>query len=706
MKSKSEVACFAGRRSLRRASVPSMLMAVLAVAGLWNRAYVEADEPSSDPSTPLAMFSKFPDAVPCVAFSPDGHRLAAGSYGLVKLFDVDQLKESAALEEPAGFVRALAFSPTGPWLASGSYQTVAIWDVSSNKLLRRLKGHRGYVNGVAFSPDGRLLATASEDETVRLWDADSGELRQTIDGLQQPAQGLAWSRDGQSLAVATGDATRPTKKGSVRIYGRDGSWLRTLEGHQRVVQAVAFSPDGQSCATGSADETIKLWNLADGKELRSLDGHTRPVNSLAYLPDGAGLVGGSGGRNAGGNEIKFWDLASGKERVTIDAHQAAVMQVALSADGRWLASGSADKTVKLWNATALAALPVAESGKKAKGKRPAAVAAVQPAAKADDAKGAAAGELRVGIIGLDTSHSVAFTQLLNDKQGKDHVPGCKVVAAYPQGSPDIPSSTSRVPGYTKDVQALGVEIVPTIEALLEKVDVVLLESNDGRPHLEQVLPVLKAGKKVFIDKPIAGTLADAVAIFEAGKHYKVPLFSSSSLRYAPGAQSARAGKVGPVKGADAYSPCDLEATHPDLFWYGIHGVESLFTVMGTGCEAVSRVSTPGIDVAVGQWKGGRVGTFRGIRKGQGGGTAGYGGTVFGENGIAPLGDYGGYAPLVVEIVKFFQTGTVPVSEEETLEIYAFMEAADESKRQGGAPVKLETVMAKAREAAKRPLEGK
>ena len=681
---------------LSRLTTPRGTLAAIAVVGLLLGVNLTADESATSGPAPLATFSKFPDWVPCVAFAPDGKFLAAGSYGIIKVFDTTQSREVATLDEPAGFVKSVAYSPNGMLLASGSYQTVAVWDVASNKLLRRLKGHRGYVNGAAFSPDGRLLATASEDETLRLWDAESGELRQTIDGLQQPALGLAWSRDGQLLAVCTGDSTRPTKKGAVRIYDSAGNLRFSLEGHLRVIAAVAFAPDAQTCATASADETIKLWNLADGKELRTLEGHTRPVNSLIYLPDGTGLIACSGGRNAGGNEIKLWDLKTGNERATIEAHMAPVLQIALTADGRLLASGSVDKTVKLWDAAALAAAE--PPAKKTKGKRAAAVAAAAPAAQpaAKPAEKEKEKELRIGIIGLDTSHSVAFTKLLNDKEAKDHVPGCRVVAAYAQGSPDIESSTSRVPGYTKEVEAMGVEIVPTIAALVERVDAVLLESNDGRPHYEQVLPVLKAGKPVFIDKPIAGSLADAVAIFEAGKHYKVPLFSSSSLRYAPGAQAIRGGKIGEVKGADTYSPCSLEATHPDLFWYGIHGVESLFTVMGTGCESVTRVSTPGIDVAVGQWKGGRVGTFRGIRDELGGGKSGYGGTAFGTTGLAPIGDYGGYSPLLVEIVKFFQTGKVPITEEETLEIYAFMEAADASKRQGGVPVKLETVLARAR----------
>lgn len=306
-------------------------------------------------------------------------------------------------------------------------------------------------------------------------------------------------------------------------------------------------------------------------------------------------------------------------------------------------------------------------------------------------------ELRVGVIGLDTSHATAFAGLLNAKDVKSDLANCRVVAAYPKGSPDIVSSTKRVPAYTQKYRDMGIEIVDSIPALLEKVDVVLLETNDGRPHFDQVLPVLKAGKTVFIDKPISGSLTDAVAIFEAAKHYKVPVFSSSSLRYSDGAKAIRGGAIGEVVGCDAYSPCSLEKTHPDFYWYGIHGVETLFTCMGTGCESVVRVSAPNMDVATGSWKGGRIGTFRGIR-----GKAGYGGTAFGTKGIQQIGSYGGYRPLLVEVVKFFRSGKSPVSEAETLEIYAFMEAADESKRQGGVPVTLESVMKKAHaEAAKK-----
>lgn len=307
--------------------------------------------------------------------------------------------------------------------------------------------------------------------------------------------------------------------------------------------------------------------------------------------------------------------------------------------------------------------------------------------------------IRVGIIGLDTSHVPAFAKTMNDPHAKADVAGCRVVAAYPKGSPDIPSSVSRVPRYTAEMKKMGVEIVPSIADLLTKVDAVLLETNDGRPHLEQVLPVFKAGKPVFIDKPLAGSLADVVAIFEAARKYDVPVFSSSSLRYCKSAQEVRHGKIGEVTGCDAYSPCSLNPKHPDLYWYGIHGCELLYTAMGPGCVSVARASTPGTDVAVGVWDDGRIGTFRGIREGKGG----YGGTAFGTKGVQPLGPYDGYRPLVVEIVKFFRTGEPPVSAEETLELYTFMAAADASKKAGGAPVRLERVLTQAREEAKKRL---
>lgn len=306
---------------------------------------------------------------------------------------------------------------------------------------------------------------------------------------------------------------------------------------------------------------------------------------------------------------------------------------------------------------------------------------------------AAEPEIRVGIIGLDTSHVVAFTSLLNRPGNEGDLAGVRVVAAFPGGSPDVPASRDRVAGFTEQLRdKYGVEIVDSIDTLLGKVDAVLIESVDGRPHLAQAKPVFAAKKPVFIDKPVAASLADAMEIYRLSEESGTPCFSSSSLRFSPGVQSMRGNdKIGEVLGCDAYSPCSLEEHHPDLFWYGIHGVETLFTIMGPGCVSVSRSQTKNAELVTGVWKDGRIGTFRGIK----GGANGYGATVFGAKSISPSGGYGGYEPLLVEIARFFKTKKPPVTPTETLEIVAFMEAADESKRQNGAPVTLDAVRAKA-----------
>ncbi len=298
---------------------------------------------------------------------------------------------------------------------------------------------------------------------------------------------------------------------------------------------------------------------------------------------------------------------------------------------------------------------------------------------------------RIGMIGLDTSHVIAFTR---DIHNPDNNYGCRVVVGYPGGSPDIESSAGHVEEYTKELRdEFGVQMTDSIEELCEKVDGVMLMSVDGRPHLEQIKPVIAAGKPVYIDKPMAGNLADVIEIFRLARQNNVPCWSSSSLRYCPSIVGMRNNdQVGEVLGCDAFSPCYLEQHHPDLYWYGVHGVETLYTIMGPGCDTVRRLQTKDTEFVVGLWKDGRIGTFRGLRSGK----KDYGVLVYGTKGIVPSGRFTGYGALVEEIIKFFKTGKVPVPPEETIEIFAFMTAADESKARAGAPVSIESVIEKAK----------
>jgi WD40 repeat protein len=653
-------------------------------------------EPS--PVKKLAAFGGFSDWVMALAYSPDGKKIAAGSFESIRIFDVEKRKELRSIRvRSGGYVRSLAFSPDGNLLIGGHYQGLTIWDAASGERLKRIKGPRSYVTAIDVSPDGNTIATGCLDTKVRLYALPEGEPGLEFATGDYPVNAVKYSPDGKTLAVATGDENRVTKPGFVMLYdAASGEELKKFPEHTKSATDVAFTPDGKRLLSTSVDETVNVYEVESGKALGFFGKHSRPTTAVLFLKNGTTAVTSSGGRAVGKNEVKFWNHADGEEFGTFEPHKQKVTDIALSPDGKSLATASMDNTVVLWS---LAPVLAKISGK------PVVAANEKVKVTTSDGKTVETTILKAGIIGLDTSHAIAFTKLLNAEKPDPDLVGVRIVAAYPKGSPDIESSTSRVPGYTEEIKKLGVEIVDSIPALLEKVDVVFLETNDGRPHLEQVIPVLKAGKPVFVDKPVAGSLADAIAIYAAAKEHKVPLFSSSSLRYSDGAQAIKNGKLGKILGCDAYSPCSLEKTHPDLFWYGIHGVETLFTVMGPGCERVTRASTPGTDVVTGVWKDGRIGTFRGLRSGK----RGYGGTAFGEKGNAPIGGYSGYKPLLVEVVKFFKTGEAPVSSAETLEIYAFMEAADESKRQDGKPVTLESVMKEAQaEAAKRleAVEGK
>jgi len=305
--------------------------------------------------------------------------------------------------------------------------------------------------------------------------------------------------------------------------------------------------------------------------------------------------------------------------------------------------------------------------------------------------------LRAGIIGLDTSHVPAFTKLFNNPKADGDLAGIKVVAGYPGGT-DMPASKDRVAKFTEQVRGMGVEIVDSISKLLEKVDVVLIESVDGRIHLKEARQVFQSGKLVYIDKPIAGTLPETIALFELAKKHHVKTWSSSSSRFGADLLALQGNEeIGDILGVTTWGPCSYQSGTPDLFFYAIHGIESLFTLMGTGCETVSRAKGSISDQVTGVWKDGRIGTYRGIVKGK----SEFGALVYGSKGVRQGGKTISYEALCRQIGKFFRTGEAPVSEAETIEIFTFMEAADESLRQGGKPVSLADVLAKAKaEAAK------
>lgn len=314
--------------------------------------------------------------------------------------------------------------------------------------------------------------------------------------------------------------------------------------------------------------------------------------------------------------------------------------------------------------------------------------------------------IRIGIVGLDTSHATAFTKHLNDPaETTPEFKGFRVVAAVVKGSSKIPSSVEVQPKYTEIVKNLGVEIVPDVAALLPKVDAVLLETNDGQEHLWQSEACFKAGKRVFIDKPLAHNLKDAAAIVDLARKYNATFFTSSAIRYVNAIRYVKE-KGYKVRGMDCWTCFNYEPTHEAWYWYGIHCVDPLFGVMGRGCEEV--VSLSGADgvIAVGRWKDGRFGVARGLSTAKKG--APYGGVIFTEDanvgpngeklidGQIDMGTYEGYAEELKLILKYFKDGVVPVDPEESLEVMAFMTAAAKSSSLGGQPIRIADVISETR----------
>jgi hypothetical protein len=300
--------------------------------------------------------------------------------------------------------------------------------------------------------------------------------------------------------------------------------------------------------------------------------------------------------------------------------------------------------------------------------------------------------LRIGIIGLDTSHAEQFTLRLNDTANPNHVVGGRVVAAFPTPSPDIAESRDRVQGFTAAVRdKYGVRIASGIDEVCKEVDAILLLTLDGRPRLAQMKQILAFGKPVFMDKPVASSLKDAVDIYKLAAAANVPVFSASAVRWYPGVLEVAGAEKEPASSAISYGPAHIMEHHPDLFFYGIHPAESLFTVMGTGCVSVARSTSSSASVITGQWEGGRIGVLHAIHEG----AKAYKVIRFGKERIVEQKSEGDYTPMLREIVKFFQTKQPPLTPRQTLEIYAFMEAAEESKRRGGKSITLREVMTKA-----------
>jgi WD40 repeat protein len=276
-----------------------------------------------------------------VSWSPDGRRLATGGEdGSAKVWDAAGGPERLTLRGHAGLVYEVSWSPDGTRLATGSSDAMArLWNAADGHEVLILKGHTSPVRCVAWSPDGTRLATGSSDGTAKVWDVAGGREWLTLKGHNGPIGSVSWSPDGTRLATRSAD-------GTAKVWdAADGRQRLTLEGHTGLVGSVCWSPDGTRLATGSWDGLAKLWNAADGREIRTLKGHASPVRSVSWSPDGTRLATGSGD-----GTVKVWDEADGLELLILKGHTGMVSSVCWSPDGTRLATGGYDGTTKVWDA--------------------------------------------------------------------------------------------------------------------------------------------------------------------------------------------------------------------------------------------------------------------------------------------------------------------------------------------------------------------
>ncbi|QDU30097.1 Oxidoreductase family, NAD-binding Rossmann fold [Anatilimnocola aggregata] len=315
--------------------------------------------------------------------------------------------------------------------------------------------------------------------------------------------------------------------------------------------------------------------------------------------------------------------------------------------------------------------------------------------------------VRVGVLGLDNYQAVAYSQLFNSPKAEGDLAGLKVVAALPIGSEKLPLELKDIPRWQAQIGKYGVEMVDSVDELLKRSDVIMVMTMDGRDHLKQIEPVLRAGKPVYIGRPFAASLADAIAIMKLAEETKTPCWSSSQHRFSPGFSGMKDHpEVGKVIGCDVYGGCTSDPSTPEFFWSALHSIETLYAIMGPGVTSVTCTSTPTAEQFTAVWADGRVGTYRGIKEGK----VKYSATVFGDKGVSTAGVYGhgvpvggivptkdkymGYEGIAIEMAKFFKGAPVPVSPAETIELFTFLQAAEESKAAGGKTVRLDEVLKK------------
>jgi predicted dehydrogenase len=295
--------------------------------------------------------------------------------------------------------------------------------------------------------------------------------------------------------------------------------------------------------------------------------------------------------------------------------------------------------------------------------------------------------IRLGIIDFDSSHCVEYTRRINQHAipSEQWVEGARVVLGYP-GQSNV--AQNRIDEFTPQVIECGVELVDDSEAMIGRIDGVLILSLGGNRHLERLRPFLEAGVPTYIDKPATCDVAEFAEIMSLAETHGTLAWSSSAARFADDVEQLQSEleRLEDFSGLEVFGPAHFSDVNRGLFHYGIHITEMLFTLMGSGCERLTAMCCDDCDLVAARWSDGRIGSLRGLRRG----CTGYGFTCFTDRGILhrQVSLKTAYRNLCQALVRSFDTEVAPVDLNQTYEIIRFLDAVESSRHEDGSPVSL------------------
>ena len=201
---------------------------------------------------------------------------------------------------------------------------------------------------------------------------------------------------------------------------------------------------------------------------------------------------------------------------------------------------------------------------------------------------AAVKPIKVAIVGLDTSHSVAMPRLMQDPKSEFRVEGMKATRCLRFETPF--QGKKGLDERQAILEGIGVKVTEDFDEAVGDCDAIMIEINDPARHLEYFEKCAELGKPIFLDKPYADTLENARKIADIAEAKGVRFFTSSSLRFDVDLQATLAqvkkDKM-PIETACAWGPVGHAPAGSSLVWYGVHACEILQQIMGCGAISVS-----------------------------------------------------------------------------------------------------------------------